>query len=156
MRAFCNTRGDFHMEKTAKFRKNEKNALRYHHFTIVYQKSWSYATLFLWKKRLEISSLYICAPKIMIRCTIPEIWCATDGRMDGQKKWHIEVGAPPTKISNVVDLLFCVWLYCYLKKDFTYCSGFSAAAFEQVDAGWVRGKKHWHRRLHNKWEWRLI
>ena len=31
--------------------------------------------------------------------TVPEIWCATDGRKDrqtdGQKKWHIEVGAPP-------------------------------------------------------------
>ena len=33
--------------------KNEKNAWRYHHFTIVYQKSWSYAT-------------------------VPEIWCVTD------------------------------------------------------------------------------
>ena len=32
-----------------------------------------------WKKHLEISSFYICAPKIMIRwCTVPEIWCATD------------------------------------------------------------------------------
>ena len=40
----------------------------------------------------------------MIRwCTVPEIWCATDGqtdgrtsgRTDGRKKWHIEVGAPP-------------------------------------------------------------
>ena len=33
-----------------------------------------------WKKHLEISSFYICVPKIMIRwCTVPEIWCATDG-----------------------------------------------------------------------------
>ena len=31
-------------------------------------------------KRLEISSFYTCAPKIMIaRCTVPEAWCATDG-----------------------------------------------------------------------------
>ena len=37
------------------------------------------------KKHLEISSFYTCAPKIMIRwCTVPEIWCATDGRADGQ------------------------------------------------------------------------
>ena len=32
-----------------------------------------------WKKHLEISSFYICVPKIMIRwCTVPEIWCMTD------------------------------------------------------------------------------
>ena len=30
-----------------KIKKNEKNAGIYHHFTIVYQKSWSYAILFL-------------------------------------------------------------------------------------------------------------
>ena len=44
----------------------------------------------------EISSFYICVPKIMIKwCMAPEIWCTTDRQMDGQKKWHIEVGAPP-------------------------------------------------------------
>ena len=38
-----------------------------------------------WKKPLEISSFYICVPKIMIRwCTVPEIWCATDGQTDGR------------------------------------------------------------------------
>ena len=31
------------------------------------------------KKALEISSFYICVPKIMIRwCIVPEIWCMTD------------------------------------------------------------------------------
>ena len=31
------------------------------------------------KNFLEISSFYICIPKIMIRwCTVPEIWCMTD------------------------------------------------------------------------------
>ena len=35
------------------------------------------------KKRLEISSFYTCVPKMMIRwCMVPEIWYATDGRMD--------------------------------------------------------------------------
>ena len=33
--------------KKSKFWKNETNTWRYHHFTPVYQKSWSYATLFL-------------------------------------------------------------------------------------------------------------
>ena len=54
-----------------------------------------------WKKHLEISSFYLCVPKIMIRWYIvPEIWCAMDGQTDtdGWKKWHIEVGAPPKKL----------------------------------------------------------
>ena len=35
-----------------------------------------------WKKHLEISSFYTCVPKIMITwCTVPEIWCVTDGQM---------------------------------------------------------------------------
>ena len=33
--------------KKSKFWKNETNTWRYHHFTQVYQKSWSYAILFL-------------------------------------------------------------------------------------------------------------
>ena len=37
------------------------------------------------KKRLEISSFYICVPKIIIRwCTVLEIWCGTDGQTDGK------------------------------------------------------------------------
>ena len=51
-----------------------------------------------WKIPLEISSFYICVPKTMMRwCMVPEIWCATDRRMDRWKKWHIEVGLPPNK-----------------------------------------------------------
>ena len=45
-----------------------------------------------WKKSLEISSFYICVPKIMIY-GFWDMLC--DRQMDGQKKWHIEVGAPP-------------------------------------------------------------
>ena len=41
-----------------------------------------------WKKRLEISSFYICVPKIMIRWCTAEIWWATDGRRDGREKWQ--------------------------------------------------------------------
>ena len=49
-----------------------------------------------WKKSLEIDIIILHVPKIMIRwCTVPEIWCATDGgQTDKQKKWHIEAGAP--------------------------------------------------------------
>ena len=38
-----------------------------------------------WKHNLEISSFYVCVPKIMFRwCTVPEIWCMTDGQMEGE------------------------------------------------------------------------
>ena len=52
------------------------------------------------KKFLDKSSFYTSVPNIMSRwCTVPEIWCTTDRWMDRgrQKKWHIEVGAPPKK-----------------------------------------------------------
>ena len=54
------------------------------------------------KKHLEISSFYICVPKIMIRWSmVPEIQCMTDKRTDrwtdGRKNLHREVGAPPKK-----------------------------------------------------------
>ena len=53
-----------------------------------------------WKKHLETSSFYTSVPKIMIRwCTVPEIWRVKEVQTvrwtNGQKKWHIEVGAPP-------------------------------------------------------------
>ena len=49
-------------------------------------------TLKKWKKQLEISLFYICAPKIVIRwCTVPEICCATDGRTDGWTDWKSDI-----------------------------------------------------------------
>ena len=117
-------------QKNKILKKWKKNTHRYHHFTQMHQKSWSYAILFLrcdicncyfsfWaifcpftplltapkikikkkmEKKLEISSFYICVPKITIG------WCmlgTTDEWMyrwmDGQKKWHLEMGAPPKK-----------------------------------------------------------
>ena len=58
-----------------------------------------------WKKRLEISSFYICVSKIVIRwCTVPVTWCAADGWMDGQKKWHIEVVDPSKKFQKQIKV----------------------------------------------------
>ena len=68
-----------------------------------------------WKKSLKIPSSYICLPKIMIRwCTVPEIWCATNRRMDRQKKWHIEVDASPKKHdpSNINGIHMCFFVFC--------------------------------------------
>ena len=57
-----------------------------------------------WKKHLEMSSFYTCVLKVMIRwCTVPEIYGVW--WMDGWKKWHIEVGAPPK------ELLICCWFF---------------------------------------------
>ena len=59
-----------------KFPKNQKNSWRYQHFTHVYQRWW-----------------------------LDDVWFLgygiqqTDAWTDGQKKWHIEVAAPPKKIS---------------------------------------------------------
>ena len=72
------------------------------------------------KKHLEISSFYTCVPKSTIRWyKVPEIWCMTDGQMDGQmdrlmegwmdqqmEKWHIEVGASPKKSYRIWLLLW--------------------------------------------------
>ena len=42
-------------------------------------------------------------------CMVPEIWCTTDGwQTDGQKKWHIEVGASP---KNLRFLYNHFWAY---------------------------------------------
>ena len=56
-----------------KILKNWKNIWRYHHFTLVYQKLWLDVVQFLRNGAR---------------------W-ADDGWMDRQKKWHIEVNAPP-------------------------------------------------------------
>ena len=69
----------------SKFWKNEKNAWRYHHFTYVYQKLWSYDVRFL---------------RYAARRTDGETKGWTDRRTDRRKKWYIEVGAPPKKISD--------------------------------------------------------
>ena len=116
-----------------KILKKWKNTWRYHHFTLVWQKSWSYAALFLrsntWRMSFsfyilgyflplcpEISSFYTCVPKIMITwCTVAEIWCATNGQTNGRKKWHIEVGAPPKKFTI---LEITLWNFAIFLKSF--------------------------------------
>ena len=62
------------ISKKSKSQKNEKNAWRYHHITHVHQKLWLDDVWFL---RYGMRQ--------------------TDGQTDRQKKWHIEVVAPPNK-----------------------------------------------------------
>ena len=45
--------------------------------------AWKIRILKKRKKALEISSFYICAPKIIRWYTVSEIWCVMDRRMDG-------------------------------------------------------------------------
>ena len=77
-------------------------------------------------KSLEISSFYTCVPKIMITwCTVPEIWCTTngqtDGRMDGKKR-HIERWVPHLTKRNI-KIKKCLWTWpwgtkCCIFPDF--------------------------------------
>ena len=48
------------------------------------------------KKRMKMSLFYTSAPKIMIRCTVPETWCATDGRTDGRMEKVTHTSGCPT------------------------------------------------------------
>ena len=50
---------------------------------------------------MEISSFYMCVPKIMIRLfMVPEIWCVADGWRDGEtdRKSEIQRWVPHLKI----------------------------------------------------------
>ena len=50
-----------------------------------------------WKKHMEISSFYMCVPKMKIRwCTFPKIWCTTGGQADGQMDEKSDRGGCPT------------------------------------------------------------
>ena len=89
------------------------------------------------KKHLEISSFYISVPKITIRwCTVPEIWCATDGQTDRWKKWHIEVGAPPKKHASFI-LYIKFWegtfVKCYDTATSSFISGCLTSVFISTD-----------------------
>ena len=96
------------------FGKMKNSAWGYHYFTQVYQKSWSYAILFLRYGTQQLELLFfilvyflffypLTARKIKIEkkwkklryhhfTHVSEIWCATDGRTEGQtdRWWHIQ------------------------------------------------------------------
>ena len=58
-----------------------------------------------WKKHLEVSSIYTCVPKIMIRWFIvPEKWCTTDRWTDRPKKLT-QRWVPHLKIRHCVKLI---------------------------------------------------
>ena len=71
------------------------------------------------KKTVGDTSFYTCVSKIMIRwCMVPEKWCVTDRQTDGQKKWHIEVGAPPKKQSGTS--FWCIFIAWFFHKNVPY------------------------------------
>ena len=97
--------------KKKKKKETTTTTWRYHHFTQVYQKSWSYAMLFLrymvrdgcncYTWRYHFTHVY---QKLWLDDVRYLIYGAR--RTDGRKKWHIEDGALPKKIniSNRVQL----------------------------------------------------
>ena len=125
----------------SKFWETGNNMWRYHHFTKVYQKSWSYAMLFMRYGAWQIYLLFFIwgyflpfyppnSPKnqnfkkmkqkpgditILHMCTknydqvMYGSWDIarerrTAKQTDRQKKWHIEVAAPPNK---TIFVIFC-------------------------------------------------
>ena len=68
--------------KNQNFEKLKKNTWRYHHFTQVDQKTWKKA----WRYH-HFTNVY---QKLWSRFLRYGVWCT-----NGQKKWHIEMGAPP-------------------------------------------------------------
>ena len=109
--------------KKQKFWKNEKNNWRYHQFTQVYQKSGSYARLFLtydtWQMSLLIFILGYFLPSspppplTTQKTQIFKKWKKNPSRYwhfthvyihvwwtNKQKKWHIEVGAQPKNLKR--------------------------------------------------------
>ena len=96
-----------------KILKNEKVCWRYHHFTHVHWKSQSYDKWFLqygvWQTDFfVIMDRFLPSPIILHMCTknydqmMYSSWDMLRNRqmdrwMDRQKKWHVEVGAPPKK-----------------------------------------------------------
>ena len=71
---FCSFTSPTLTAQKTKFQKKAKNTWRYHHFIHVCQKLWLDDVRFLRYDERQ-----------------------TDGRTDGRKKWHIEVGAAPKK-----------------------------------------------------------
>ena len=67
-----------------------------------------------WNQHLEISSFYICVPKLwsddvqFLRYGARQ----TDGWTEVQKKWHIEVGTPPKNRTWIIDNVFL----CYPRR----------------------------------------
>ena len=77
--------------KNNKKKKMKKTTRRYHHFTHVYQKLWLDDVQFLRYGARQM-----------------------DRRMDRQKKWHIEVAAPPKKTKLLTERKF--WCTYFTKK----------------------------------------
>ena len=79
------------------------------------------------KKTLDISSVYICIPKIMIRwCTVPEIWCAMDGQTD---RWTDRKSDIYRWVPHLIKLSFsskwilkCFWLEFCITGEFLKCT----------------------------------
>ena len=94
--------------KNQNIEKMKKSARRYHHFTQVYQKPWSCYTVPERWCGMTNAIFYFSFWAICCSFTTLTAWKImkkkfrknekegrTDGQTDGQKKWFIEVDAPP-------------------------------------------------------------
>ena len=132
-----------------KILKKWKNAWRYYHFTKMYQKPWSYATLYLhfslWAifchftppplppltaKKIKMKKKKTPGDIIILhRCTknydlmTYSSWDITRGGWtDGWKKWHIEVGSTPrSTFSPYFNPWYSIWLFHDQKTNLFPC-----------------------------------
>ena len=92
--------------KNQNIEKMKKSARRYHHFTQVYQKPWSCYTVpeIVWHDQCNFLFfllgylLLFYHPNSLKNKNLEKMKKRdgrTDGQTDGQKKWFIEVDAPP-------------------------------------------------------------
>ena len=97
------------LNKKSIFKKNEKNAWRYYHFTQVYQKSWSYAMLYCsWGMTRDgllffILSYFFC-PFTLLPLTVRKIKIKKNVR---KKPGHVIILHKCTK--NHDRMLYCSW-----------------------------------------------
>ena len=96
------------LNKKSIFKKNEKNAWRYYHFTQVYQKSWSYAMLYCsWGMTRDgllffILSYFFC-PFTLLPLTVRKI----KKKNVRKKPGHVIILHKCTK--NHDRMLYCSW-----------------------------------------------
>ena len=78
-----------------------KNAWRYHHFTQMYQKSWSYATLFLWYNVWRMQFLFF------ILGFLYPFTLLTTQKIKVLKKWKMQLGRSSLYIC--VPKIMIIW-----------------------------------------------
>ena len=115
-----------------------KNAWRYHHFTQMYQKSWSYATLFLWYNVWRMQLLFF------ILGFLYPFTLLTTQKIKVLKKWKMRLGRSSlyTCVPKIM-IIWCTVLKIWCATDRRTDGRTEAWTDDQTD-GRRDGQKKWH------------